>query len=200
MSTEEIEAGLESIDSSMNKVYLLYFLTCLFGVLALGFACCVCCGYKSLKLAIDVIDASADFIAETKRILLVPALYFVLTIVFIVFWLVSFACVASMNTIEADTLIPQAKSLTWETEYTYMSLYILFVGLWFIAWLQYTSTFIVIVSACTYYFNSSPEQEGQASVQTGFTFAYMYHMGSIAFGAGIIAVIQFIRIVFLYAA
>ena len=33
-----------------------------FGVLAFLFACCVCLGWRSLKLAIDVIDASADFL------------------------------------------------------------------------------------------------------------------------------------------
>lgn len=34
----------------------------------------------------------------------------------------------------------------------------------------------------------------------GFKFAYMNHMGSLAFGSFIIAVIRFIRIVFIYAA
>lgn len=178
----------------------MYTACCLVGVLCMGFLCCVCCGYKSLKLAIDVIDASADFLRDTKRILLVPMLYFVLTIIFILVWIGAYCCVASMNTIEADSLIPQGKNLVWETEYTYMALYMLFGGLWFVAWLQYTATFIVIVSACTYYFNSSPETEAPADVGLGFKFAYMYHMGSIAFGAGIIAVIQFIRIVFIYAA
>jgi membrane protein YqaA with SNARE-associated domain len=48
------------------------------GLLAVGFFFCVCCGYKSLKMAIDVIDASADFLAKTKRILLVPGIFFLL--------------------------------------------------------------------------------------------------------------------------
>jgi len=48
------------------------------------------------------------------------------------------------------------------------------------------------VSAATYYFNSSPgNPDGQAEIGTGFKFAYLNHMGSIAFGAFIIALIRF---------
>lgn len=79
-----------------------------------------------------------------------------------------------------------------------MSLYMLFMALWVTAWLSYTSQFITIVTACTYYFNSGPETEASADVATGFKFAYLYHMGSIAFGALIIAIVRFIRIVFVY--
>jgi len=40
------------------------------------FALAIFCGFKSLKFAIDVIDASADFLAGTKRIIAVPVFYF----------------------------------------------------------------------------------------------------------------------------
>jgi len=81
-----------------------------FAILTCGFALCITCGFKSLKLAIDVIDASADFLATTKRILFVPILYFFLTLIVALVWVSAFACVASMNKISADTLIiPQSK-------------------------------------------------------------------------------------------
>jgi hypothetical protein len=70
-----------------------------------------------------------------------------------------------------------------------MALFMLFGILWICAWLKYTSSFITIVSASTYYFNSNSEEEGEAEVGLGFKFAYLYHMGSIAFGAFVIAVV-----------
>lgn len=73
------------------------------GILAVAFAFCIFCGFKSLKMAIDVIDASADFLAKTKRIILVPILYFFLTMLMLLIWIGAFACVASMNQISADT-------------------------------------------------------------------------------------------------
>jgi len=46
------------------------------------FACilliCVYCGFNSLRVAINVIDASADFLAKTKRLIGVPVFYFLI--------------------------------------------------------------------------------------------------------------------------
>jgi len=79
----------------------------LFAVLAAAFLLCVCCGFKSLKLAIDVIDASADFLAGTKRIIFVPVLYFFLQVIVFFVWLYAFLHVASMNEFKPDTgIIP----------------------------------------------------------------------------------------------
>lgn len=85
---------------------LTLILTVVFGLLAVLFLLMICCGYQSLKLAIDVIDASADFLRETKRILFVPLLYFFLSMVFLIIWAACTANVISMNKIEADPLIP----------------------------------------------------------------------------------------------
>jgi len=81
-----------------------------------------------------------------------------------------------------------------------MGLYMLFGVLWICAWFEYCSTFIVMVSAATYYFNSDADHEGSAEVGTGFNWAFNYHAGSIAIGAFVIALIRFIRIVFVYLA
>lgn len=79
------------------------------GTMALAFLCCTVCFYKHLAFAIDVIDASADFLASTKRIILVPALYFILSIVAILIWTGCIVCVIALNEVEANPLIPQAK-------------------------------------------------------------------------------------------
>ena len=81
-----------------------------------------------------------------------------------------------------------------------MALYMLFGVLWVTAWFEYCSTFIVMVSASTYYFNSNKDGDGEAEVGQGFSWAFGCHVGSIAVGAFVIAVIRFIRIVFVYLA
>jgi hypothetical protein len=80
--------------------------------------------------------------------------------------------------------------------------YMLFGVLWVTAFLRAQSSFITMVSASTYYFDSSMtkpegEQEGEADVSLAFKFTFMYHSGSLAVGSFIIALIQFIRIIFL---
>lgn len=57
-----------------------------------------------------------------------------------------------------------------------------------------------MVSASTYYFNSSAEKEGEADVSLGIHFACVKNVGSLAMGSFIIALIEFIRIVFMYLA
>jgi hypothetical protein len=74
----------------------------------------VCCGYKSLKMAIDVIDASADFLAGTKRILVVPGIFFFFQLMSVLVWIGAMMCVVSMNEIVANPSIPQGKELIWD--------------------------------------------------------------------------------------
>lgn len=81
-----------------------------------------------------------------------------------------------------------------------MALYMFFGILWILAFVDYCSRFIVIVSASTYYFNSNPVKEGSAEVLLGIKYAYINHAGSIALGSAIIAIVQFIKIVFVYLA
>ena len=65
-------------------------------LVGLLFLMAICCGYKSLKIAIDVIDASADFLASTKRIILVPIFYFFITILILFIWIPSMIALSTM--------------------------------------------------------------------------------------------------------
>jgi len=188
----------QQTDSKTYQMLLLVGMVVFF-ILALIFLCCVICGRKSLALAIDTIDAAADFLAETKRLIFVPVLYFFLTIIWGSIWISAFACVVSMNEITADqSVIPQAKDLKWvDKKIEYMAWFMFFGFLWVNAWLKYSSNFVVMVSASTYYFNSSPNEEGQAEVGFAFKCAHVYHTGSIAVGAFIISIIQLIRFIFM---
>jgi len=76
------------------------------GIVSFLFACAICCGFSSLKMAIDVIDASADFLFLTKRIIIVPIIYFFLTLIFVFVWMGMMLCVISMNKIEPSKTIP----------------------------------------------------------------------------------------------
>lgn len=71
-------------------------------ILSVVFLCMLCYGFRSLKTAIDVIDASADFLTGTKRIILVPIFYFFVTIIAIVLWLFAVLCIYSIGDIRAD--------------------------------------------------------------------------------------------------
>ena len=163
----------------------------MFGLLALCFLICVICGRASLASAIDVIDAAADFTRDNKRVIFVPIVYFLLSLIFIAIWIGSMACVASLNKIEpADQAIPQNKDITWTSKTRYMGLFMLFGILWILAFLDYTSRFIVMGAAATYYSNSGPgKPDGSAELGYAIKIAHFNHAGSIACGSFIIAVV-----------
>jgi hypothetical protein len=171
------------------------------GAVGVCFTCCVICGYKHVKSAIEVIDASADFANENKRVITVPIIYFLIILIAFFTWLYSLACVVSLNKITAgDGLIPQSRDIHWTGPLKLAALLMVFGILWIVAWWNYSSKFVVMASAVTYYFNSNAEKEGQAEVLYAVKLAHVYHTGSIAAGAFIIAVIEFIRLVFMYFA
>ena len=170
------------------------------GLFSMLFACMIFCGYSQLKTAIDVIDAAADFLAKTKRILAVPVLYFFITMIVIAVWMGAMMALLSMGEITAKD--NQQKSVDidndpkLEKKMFYMGLFMFFGLLWIVNFLKAQSSFITMVATATYYFDSNPERDGNADVGLGFKFAFMFHAGSIAFGSFIIALVQFIRTVF----
>ena len=157
------------------------------------------CGYNQLKTAIDVIDAAADFLAKTKRIILVPILYFMITMIVFIAWLASLMSVYSMGDVVPSgngqgkkVDIPEAD----EKKVFYMACFMFFGLLWIVNFLKAQSSFITMVATSTYYFDSNKDRDGEADVGLGFRFAFLFHAGSIALGSFIIALIQFIRVVF----
>jgi len=179
----------------------------LFALLGLIFMCAVICGWSHLKLAIDVIDASADFLDDTKQIYFSPFFFFMCAFISVVVWTVCVIGVYSEGKITPDPIVPQVKKVFLEDIQKYQLWYLLFAILWLTAWFEYANSFVVMHSATQYYFqwkkNESTdtlEKLREVSVMESVKCAFLKHPGSIAIGAFLIALIRFIRIVFVYLA
>lgn len=77
----------------------------------------------------------------------------------------------------------------------WLALGMFFGLLWIVAFLSAQSTFIVMTSASTYYFDSNSEKDGYANVGLGVKLAWVNHAGSLAMGAFLIALVQLMRII-----
>ena len=194
----------DEFDSKEGWTVFLFMITLgIVAIICCCFFCAVWCAKDSLQKAVDVIDASADFIAQNKRVILVPNIHYLLMIIFSVVLLGAFLCVVSLNEIKADDLIPQNRKLVWSKNVFYAALFMFAGYLWITAWIEYTSRYIVIMGACTYYFNNNrdkPDEQESADISYGFYTAYLNHMGSIAYASFMIALIRFIKYVFYYLA
>lgn len=147
-------------------------------------------------MAIGVVQAAADFMTDTKRILLVPIIGFIIVVSFYALWI----CVAIyIYTIgEIKSTGGQGRTVEWDST-TKKGWYYHFFGLfWINTMLDACTCFVIIVAVCTWYFSHGSEVEGEASVLKGLKWIFRYHCGSLALGSLILAIIQIIRFIFEY--
>ena len=76
------------------------------GLLSIVFLFAIICKGGELRQAINVIDAAADYIRETKRVLGVPVFHFFLQMILVIVWFGGYLCIASLNKIEVDPVFP----------------------------------------------------------------------------------------------
>jgi len=81
-------------EHKVHKYYMIAIIT--LGILSLFYLFCICFKRKDLSIAIDCIDASADFMNGTKRILFVSLFHFILALVIILVWIFAMLCVTSL--------------------------------------------------------------------------------------------------------
>lgn len=101
--------------------------------------------------------------------------------------------------ISTATFVADGDIFTSITDYTQRSLglfyYFFFGVLWVNAYLGALGIFVVGSCCCMWYFTRGPDEELKGPVMTSFYRSFRYHWGSLAFGAFVIAVVQFIQAV-----
>lgn len=66
-------------------------------ILAIFFYLFLACNWKSLQVSIAVIKTTSDWVADTKRLLLMPLLFFIVGMVIFFFWALGLAAIASIS-------------------------------------------------------------------------------------------------------
>ena len=200
-------------DSSMKNGALIGGIVC--GILAALFLLAICCGWRQLKAAIKIIDATADYLSATKRVFGVPLIYYVVMVAYIFFWLACFISAMSCGKITpkpdnstAGHWTPFKKSITWDDRKEIgkivngMIAFLCFAIIWFVFFLSASSNYVIMVTAATFYFTCKPVngvmENGSGEVSTGLRWAWVHNFGSLAFGSFIIAVIFTIRVIVYY--
>lgn len=156
----------------------------------------VCCYCKSLRIAIGVVQAAADFITDTKRILLVPFISFFLIGAFYALWVCVAIYVYTIGDIESSG--GQGKRVEWDDTTKRAWYYHFFALFWVNAMFDACASFVIIVATATWYFSHGSEVEGSAEVYKGFRWIWRYHCGSLALGSLILAIVQVIKYMFEY--
>lgn len=154
-----------------------------------------CLLFSRIRLAAQIIAAAADFISSKISVLMVPIISLILILSFCAWWLGSFLMVYSVGTV---VWYPGNifGNLVWEP-WTEVAVYFMLFGLlWVVAYLIANKQHTIAVLACDWYFNRFDNWD--FSIFTAFGWGFWYHLGSLALGSFIVAIIWSIQLILSY--
>ena len=186
--SEESDYNQNTANNYKNTAIVLWVLSGIFLLLIL-------CLIGRIKLAAKMMQAAADFITDRPSVLLVPIIYTFLTAGFIIWWMVTFLYMYSVGELKHSPSSIFGKILwTQRTEAYVWSLIVAL--LWGISFNDSASIFIIAAMSAGWYFG---RYEGQSvGLFQAMSWAYSYHIGTLAFGSLIIAALWLIQIVLDY--
>ena len=160
--------------------------------------CCAICNQKNIRIGVAVMKCTAMFIGDTPQVFLVPPVAIVFLVVWLIVWIVMALYIFSVGELKPNPKLPAISTVEWTEETQYVFLYTLFGYLWLNAFMIGVTQFIISAACALWYFSCTSDSNGSGSLCRGFYWVFRYHLGSIAFGSFLIALVQFIRIIFEY--
>lgn len=160
------------------------------GITAL-FLCMIFCSWKRIQLAATIIQATADYLTDVKRVTLVPILEFLLLVGFLVWWIYSGAYLFSTGEVKHDPSKPFGqiqRSSFVENLFTFHLVYLL----WSVFFIDHLGNFVMSTVACIWYF-AADRNRLNSPVFTAFSWGIFYHIGTVAFGSLVLALVWLIR-------
>jgi len=139
------------IDSMEYAKFGCYILAALFAILAIIFAVSLMANFKNLKFAINVIDASADFLADNRRIYFSACFFNALCLFTILLWIGCCYGVYSQGEISKDTLFPQYRTVDLDAIHWWKLLFLFLAMIWLKEFFEVMNMFIVMHATVTYY-------------------------------------------------
>jgi choline transporter-like protein 2/4/5 len=120
-----------------------------------------------------------------------------MTIVIIIMWV---ACAVGMiYLVSSAPYVYNADVFTSITNYQDSSLmrfyYFVFGTLWCNALVQAVTTFVIASACCMWYYSHGPGQDLHFPILRSYGRVFRYHLGSLAFGSLILAIVQFLQLV-----
>ena len=190
----------ESIKDETYKNIMMAFAIISY-ILAFIWFLIVLCSCNKIRLAIAITEVSARFVWSVMSIVLVPFFFFIVVSCYIAYWvaLSVFIYSSGEQTKSSTTFITEYK---WDENTRYAWWFHLFAGIYITAFFEALASFIYASTACIWYFEQGIYKEKNESVPRpicrSIWRAFRYHLGSLAFGALIIAIVRFIMVIVAY--
>lgn len=206
METIGASAGMSSVDTSNESLErTLALIAAITSWTMCGlWMCVICCCYHKINLIIHIIKASARFINSNLCILLVPIFNTLAAMCAFVLWSAATIYLYSCGTFAVNTDYPVISTVTRDQNGEGMFWFNVLFVLWLLAFILMLNVFVIAAAAVIWYFQQGATDCGQENAKVhnpcyqGYCWAFGKHMGSVAFGAFILAVVWLLQIILAY--
>jgi len=187
----------DDLDDTTYKNIMLAF-AIIFYALAFIWLLVILCSCNKIRLSIAITEIAARFVWDVWSILFVPLIMFVIVALYLAYWIALSVYIYSSGEVQKSSSTFLA-TVVWEDTTRYAWWFHLFALLWITAFFEALSSFVYSSTACIWYFEQGGNEKSvSAPVSRSFWRAFRYHLGSLAFGSLIIAIIRFIMVIVSY--
>lgn len=192
------QTSMAMTDTEKYKPYYLYGSYVVWGLAGI-LLCCILCNLKNIRIGVAIMKCTAQYIQHNPQVFLVPPIGSVIIILWLFVYIIMVAYIVSVGeATQREGTLSFLTTIKWDESTQYVFLYSLFGYLWMNAFMIGVTQFIISASVAMWYFSSTSDAPGSGSLLRGLYWVFRYHLGSIAVGSFLIAVVQFIRIIFEY--
>lgn len=185
---------IEQGDLVYKAVMEAFFWICIvFTIIFIIFLLLMC---NRIRLSMAMISITSLYINKTLIIILVPFLFFIIELLWIVYWIFLSIFIYSTGDFD-DNGSKVIASFKWTAGIRFSWWFHLFSLLYIASIISSFSEFIYSSTACIWYFTHEKEIEEQP-IKKSFYRGLRFHFGSIAFGAIIVPIIKFVMFFFDY--
>lgn len=176
-------------------------------VLAFLWTCLFCFLAKRISLAIGVIKEAGRSIAAMPLIVFWPLVELVTAVAFMAVWTYYAAYTASLGDITTKTAeSPEGtggydisyKVYDFDQQVQYRGWFLLFCLFWTLNFITAMGQIVIAMSVSSWYFARNKSEVGSLTVVASVGKTFVFHIGTAAFGALIVAIVEMIRAVLTY--
>jgi choline transporter-like protein 2/4/5 len=198
-------SSTEVIDTTQSNTYYnatnLYNLSIFFYVLGGVSVIVILACMGAISLSIAVLKTAAMFVYSNFWIILIPLLTAIFIAAYMLLWIAVMLYLWTIGTSIQRTNTPFAE-IVWDEKTRYIIIFHAFSFLWNVAFINYFGVFVIASSCVIWYFNQGKDSPNYfpRPILTSIWWGFRYHLGSLGFGAFILAIIWAIRIILMYLA
>jgi solute carrier family 44 (choline transporter-like protein), member 2/4/5 len=153
---------------------------------------------NKIRLAIAIMKVGTQYIRDVWLSLCISPCCFILIVGIYAYWVAACLYLYSSGSLTSSSGTSPFASVNWDNN-ARSAFYFEFFGiLWVNAFLLALGQFILASSVCIWYFSVNSDSGPQRPISRSLWRAFRYHLGSIAFGSLILAIVWAIKYILMY--